>query len=335
MLEKNPNYDLMETNEQNKNARGGTELLQDRLYSSLPRSLLENFQIYLSRVASPLKTDKIRLFWAHDLAGDPEAEKALGNENWKKFHRIVFVSNWQMQTYMGKFNIPWSRCIVMQNSIVPIDKVEKKVEDKIKFVYYSNPIKGLAILVPVFVKLAENHPNIELNVYSSFDLYGWNDRDQQVKPLLDQCIAHPNINYYKSIPNEGIREVLKTQHIFAYPSLWEETSCLALMEAMSAGLICLHPNYGALFETAANFSWQYQYHEDPNRHAGMFYTILETMLSSDFNFSSFDSRLTSQKNYADTFYNWNMKQKEWEAFLTSLLQEPRGLPKSDTFSYKF
>jgi glycosyltransferase involved in cell wall biosynthesis len=41
--------------------------------------------------------------------------------------------------------------------------------------------------------------------------------------------------------------------IFAYPSIWEETFCISAVEAMAAGLYMFTTNYGALYETCAEF----------------------------------------------------------------------------------
>ena len=43
------NFDLMTRTESQKNAKGGTEQMQERLYGSLERELLEKFQIWFSR----------------------------------------------------------------------------------------------------------------------------------------------------------------------------------------------------------------------------------------------------------------------------------------------
>ena len=44
-----------------------------------------------------------------------------------------------------------------------------------------------------------------------------------------------------------IKENLHKYDIFAYPSIWEETFCISLLESMRAGLHCITTNYGALF----------------------------------------------------------------------------------------
>ena len=181
-----------EKNELSEKAMGGTELMMERIYSSLDPELLNKFQIIPSRVRE-LDENKVRILYCHDLPEDPES-KHLENEGWRKFHRIVFVSNWQMQEYIRAYNIPWEHCVVMQNAITPIVNHEKK-RDKIRLGYWSTPHRGLEILVPVFTKLAEKYENLELDVFSSFQLYGWKERDKQYEAVFDICKNHPKINY--------------------------------------------------------------------------------------------------------------------------------------------
>ena len=322
------------TDELSVNAKGGTEIMKNTLTALLDPELMKEVQIFCSRIRGDLDPTKIRLFWAHDLPGDPESEFLKGG-GWKNFHRIVFVSNWQMQMYMNHYSIPWSKCIVIQNAIMPIEEHEKPT-DKINLIYYSTPHRGLNILVPVFERLAQEHDNIELNVYSSFSLYGWVQRDEPYKEIFDRCKDHPKINYHGAVDNEIIREALKQSHILAYPSIWPETSCLVLMEAMSAGLINVHPNFAALPETAANWSMMYQWHEDQSHHAGIFYQNLKSSIENFWD-EGIQSRLASQRSYANVFYNWNIRVQQWDAFIRSLLNEPRellGHSKSDVFHYK-
>ncbi len=321
-------------NEVNKNANGGTELMARRIAESLNPELLKEFQIINSRVRN-IDESKLRILICHDLPGDPESEH-LANEGWNKFHRIVFVSNWQMQNYISYYNIPWSKCIVMQNAINPIDfSMKDKSRDKIRLVYHTTPHRGLQILIPVFKKLAEEFPFITLDVFSSFKIYGWEQRDKQYESLFDECKNHPQINYHGFVPNDKLREELKTKHIFAYPSIWLETSCISLMEAMSAGLICVHPNYGALFETASNWTHMYQWSENINQHANIFYSVLRSAILDlrEMDDNTFKNKIMAQKSYVDVFYNWEMRKNQWNALLTGMLSEPRSFPKK-MFVYK-
>ena len=92
-----------ETNETDRNAMGGTEIMKFGLHDRLDKELLNNFQIICSRVRN-IDPNKKTIYWLHDLPGDPESEH-LKNEGWKKFDKLVFVSNWQLEGYAKYYNI--------------------------------------------------------------------------------------------------------------------------------------------------------------------------------------------------------------------------------------
>jgi UDP-glucose:(glucosyl)LPS alpha-1,2-glucosyltransferase len=327
MIEDLQNQDMIETNDLSKNAKGGTEMMLERIFHRLPRDLLENFQIVPTRLTRPLDETRIRIAWIHDLPGDPSCDY-LKDKGWNKFHRIVFCSNWQMQNFIGYYGIPWSKCMVMKNAIVPIEKHEKPLPE-LRLVYTSTPHRGLVILINVFEALLKKYPNLQLDIFSSFKLYGWDERDKEFETLFERCRNNPNITYHGIASNDEVRETLKTAHIFAYPSIWLETSCLCLIEAMSASLICVHPNLGALFETAANHTMSYQFQEDATKHAALFYQCLEHVIE---NYEKAYESTSFQKLYTDHFYNIDQRGVQWEGLLTSMLDEPRAFEK-EIFTY--
>jgi hypothetical protein len=96
-------------------------------------------------------------------------------------------------------------------------------------------------------------------------------------------------------------------------------------------MLCVHPNFGALAETAANWTMMYQFHEDPNQHAGMLYGILDAMLKSPK--ETFGLQLQNQKSYADIFYNWNNRKRQWIELIESLAALPREFPQ-EMFEYR-
>lgn len=320
------------------NAMGGTEIMKYALQEVIDPKLLEDFQIFSSRVHEKLSDQHIRILWLHDLEGDPESEH-LKNNGWEKFHKLVFVSNWQMRGYIERYNIPWSRCMVIQNSIVPFESPKEKPVDEIRLIYTPTPHRGLDILYTVFDALCKEYDNLKLDVYSSFKLYGWEERDKEYQKLFDALKAHPKINYFGSRPNSEVRESLQKAHIFAYPSVWMETSCLCLIEAMSAGLVCVHPNYGALPETSGNMTFMYQMQDNKNDHASVLYKQLQYVIEAYKNpevKNGLDHLLIKQKQYADDIYSRDKWQKKWNYFLQEMidLNPPRSLSSGQFFSYK-
>jgi UDP-glucose:(glucosyl)LPS alpha-1,2-glucosyltransferase len=308
-------------NELDRNAMGGTELQGKWLDKHVDPELLKDVQLIRSRVRE-LEDGKKHVLWLHDLPWDPESQHLKDPLSRMQFDKIVCVSNWQMQMYNFVLGVPYSNCEVIKNAIEPIPTdLIKKPTDKVKLIYHSTPHRGLEILVPVFEKLAEEFDFIELDVFSSFKLYGWGDRDVPYAGLFKRCEDHPKINYHGSVSNDVIRKALAEAHIFAYPSIWMETSCICLMEAMSAGCFSIIPNLAALPETAAGFGEVYQFHEDKQAHAEKFYRILRDYIlyfrEFQINVGS-NVRIDSAKHYADVMYGWQGRKMQWEQMLRSL-----------------
>ncbi len=326
-----------DTNEISANSKGGTELMRMGLQQRLDPSLIEDFQIIPSRVRE-LDESKIRVLWLHDLPGDPECDH-LKNGGHEKFHQLVCVSNWQMQQFAAFYRIPYSKFIVIENAIdpIPTDQINKST-DKFKIVYHTTPHRGLEILVPVFVRLAEKYDFIELDVYSSFKIYGWEQRDEQYKELFETCRQHPQINYHGTVSNEEVRQAVAKANVFAYPSIWAETSCLSLMEAMSAKCICIHPNFAALYETAGGTTMMYQWHENPNEHAQILFAHLDNVITNR-NDEMIANVTGIQSSYANLRYSWQRVTSIWTDLLKSLQQkypelEDRKLSNGEVFHYR-
>lgn len=314
-------------------SNGGTEQMCRELEKRLPADLMEQVQIIPSRLRTELDQGKIRIFWAHDCAQDAEAAH-LKDGGWRKFHRIVCVSHIQKLEYQLLYQIPYSRCHVLLNAIKPIEvKPEDKESDVIRLIYTPTPHRGLGILYAVFDHLTKNRPDLKLHldVFSSFKLYGWADDDKGYQELFDLLEAHPNITYHGTQPNDVVRAALAKSHIFAYPSIYQETSCRCLMEAMSAGLLCVHPDLGALPETAGNWTFMYPFHEEQSKHAGQFMVTLEAAIE---HYQAAQEHLKAQKAFADEVFDWDKRAAQWEGFIRSILNLPLAMEKHDDFVYR-
>ena len=309
----------VQIDEQSENANGGTEMMKYGLYDRLSPELKDATQIICSRVRN-VDPDKPTILWLHDMFNDPEAAHLSEIENRKKFAKLVFVSHWQWTTYKLAMGIPDEEAIVLRNAIDPIPEHKKpNIKDGIKLIYHTTPHRGLEVLVPVIEFLTKHYPNIHLDVYSSFEAYGWPQRDEPYKDLFNKIKDHPNMTYHGYQPNDVVRKALQEAHIFAYPSIWQETSCISAIEAMSAGCSLVTPFFGALPETTGNFAYSYQPHSNIQDHANIFANVLGSVLDiHQTNDDSLRNRLTFQKAWADNFYNWDNRVKEWEGLIRAI-----------------
>jgi len=300
-------------------AQGGTELMNSALYQRVDNDLLEAFNIIKSRVRH-LDDKKPNILWLHDLWNDPESLHLKDPESRNRFAKLVFVSNYQLQTYNMGLGVPYSESIVMKNAIEPIEE-HVKPKDQVRLIYHTTPHRGLNIVYAAVEAIAKHlGDQIHLDVYSSFEAYGWKERDEPYLPLFDAIRNHPQMTYHGFQPNSVVRQALKEAHIFAYPSVWQETSCIAAIEAMSAGCEVVCPNLAALPETTMGYARMYQYNEDQNAHGNLFVNLLMAAIQQRFD-DGMIAKLKNQKNMIDMTYNWDIRAAEWELFLKNMLND--------------
>ena len=306
------------------------------LAQRLPEGLADDFQVICSRVRE-IDNEKIRIYWLHDLPQDPETSHLKDENSRSRFHKLVFCGNWQYQQYQNFLGVPYDdKSIVLETAIEPMPAVVKST-DTIRLVYSSTPQRGLDILVPVFEELAKKHTNIHLDVFSSFAIYGWAEADKQFEPLYERIRQHPQMTYHGFASNETVRDTLLKAHIHAYPSTWLECNSRSVIEAMSAGLMCVHPNYGGLADTTGGMTFMYQGDGDKNVHAGKFYHALDHAINV-VNNEDMQNYLKFVKMYADSRFNWNKVAAQWQDVMTNLKNrypstDSRKVP-SPVFSYK-
>ena len=304
-------------------ARGGTEMMRDRMFELVDNELHEQFHFILSRVTE-VQDDKPTLLWLHDMWDDPQIAHLADEKSRKRFGKLIFVSNWQQWTYAQGLNIPFHEGIVMQNAIDPIIVQKEKKDDVIRLIYHTTPHRGLDILTAAFDQLctnlkAEGGPEIHLDVYSSFQIYNWPDADKDYEDIFDALKQHDHVTYHGYQPNEVVREALKEAHVYAYPCTWPETSCISVLEAMSAGCAVVCPNFAALPETTANWATMYNWNENKHAHAQIFVNILKSMVAAYWN-DDHQLKLRHAQNYVNNFYNWELRAMQWEGLLRGMLE---------------
>lgn len=303
---------------------GGTELLYSYLQSALPE-LVDRVQIILSRPEHVTLEDKPRLLWLHDLPQDP-AIQALRDPSYRtKFNRIVFVSHWQQQQFQQYLGVPYSQGIVMKNGVPyrPTILPKPKLDNKLRFIYTSTPHRGLGILAVAADKLAQVRQDWELHVYSSMHIYGRGAEDAKFEPIYELLKKNPCVVYHGTQSNETVRKALDTAHVFIYPSVYPETSCMAVQEAMMSGCLAITSNYGALPETCGEWAWMFQFDERPEV---MIERTYHNMVNALTHYDNEHVRTTLQVQsvYYQQFYAFETRVEPWRALLTHVIEE--GVP---------
>jgi len=182
----------------NQNPRGGTELQLEYLSKYVDKKLLDQVQITTSVPEKiPLHPTKLNILWQKNSYDQPNlAPWFKDKSNHNKYDWYVFNSNWNYEKFRIAFNIPCERSLVIKNGIDYIKPRSTKTKKKIKIIHHCTPWRGLNVLLGAMQKVT--NPNVELDVYSSTEVYGdafKKANDPHYQELYDQANELPNVNY--------------------------------------------------------------------------------------------------------------------------------------------
>ena len=305
------------------NPRGGTELQVELLYKHVDNTLLDKVQITTSVPEKiPLHSTKPNILWQQNSYDQPNlAPWFKDKDNHKKYDWYVFNSHWCYEKFRMMFDIPTHKCLVIKNAIDKIEprKLDYTKGDPVKLIYTSTPWRGLNVLLAAMQLL--NNKNVHLDVYSSTQVYGDQFKevnDDKFKELYNQAKSLKNVSYIGYKPNEFIKDNLKNYHMFIYPNIWEETSCIAAIEAMAAGLYCVTTDYGALFETGAEFITYVPFEKDYIRLAHTIASVID-VAADRLGDDGVKDHLKMQIEYTNKFYSWDLRKSIWNRFLQGVI----------------
>jgi glycosyltransferase involved in cell wall biosynthesis len=175
--------------------------------------------------------------------------------------RIVCISDWQKVMFHEQLGVPIERMEVLRNAIG--SSFEHMFRDAAglmaaksiapRLAYTSTPFRGLDVLLACFPAIRRRHQACTLDVFSSMQIYGQPTDSDPYQPLYAQCRATEGINYRGSISQTELARELAGVTMLAYPNTFAETSCIAAMEALAAGLLVVSSGLGALPETCGGW----------------------------------------------------------------------------------
>jgi len=297
---------------------GGSEIVYNNIKKYV--SNIDKINLILStcdfRLLDPNKLNIVYQELSYD---QPNVQLMNNKEFVDTVDHFVFVSHWQYEKFRQVFNVPEHKCSVIKNAIDPIEWKERKKEDKIKLIYTSTPWRGLNVLLKSIEIIGRN--DIELHVYSSTKIYGddfYNQTKDIYEPLFDKARNMKNVIYHGYGTNEEIRDKLTECHIFSYPSIFEETSCISAIEAGAAGCKLYCTNYGALYETCADFAEYVPFDKDLQRLARRYANKLNYVIDNYWGFNQYTD-LEFQSDYYNDYYSWDRRKEEWESFINAII----------------
>ena len=306
------------------NPKGGTEILKEQLLAQLPEESLEGINL-IGSICNPslVKEDKINVLWQHLSYDQPNVQYMRDRKFVDSIDYFIYVSHWQYNKFREVYKIPEYKSFVIKNATHKFDIIEKQKDNKIKLLYTSTPWRGLAILIKAIEILNKTRNDFEVDIYSSTKIYGSafeeNEKDR-FEALFDKCKNTPNVNYHGYTFNGEIRRAVENAHLYVYPSIFEETSCLAVIEAMSAGCHVVTTNYGALPETCGEFATMIEFDSSGQNLIERYAETLNSVIDN-YRDNLYKDDLEMQIKYYNKNYSWETRIQEWKNFLNYVRTE--------------
>lgn len=296
----------------NLDALGGTEYMAKHFHKKiLPnKQNFYNYQClifpgYILDFQNIINDSREIIMWLHNPFFQFDESilfNVLDSRFLKKIKYVIVPSNWHKKVIKKEIGIPENKIIVISNSFDPIEKDKNKFNKikKVKIIYTSHPDRGLEILCKSLKYIKED---FELKIFS--DIYPDLLEENSV---IGQLEKDKRIMFFGKTPRNTVRKYFSESHIWAYPSIFLETFCISLAEAISAECLVIYPNIGALKETSSNIGTCYEYENNKELHAKLFAKILTDSIVKIKN-KEFNPK--NQAQIIEEKYNWKKFEEDW------------------------
>lgn len=292
---------------------GGSELQLAALRKHIDPAYLDSVNLMLS-TCSPQLLDKTKanILW-QQLNVDQDAVQLLRDPNFqRRIDCFVFVSHWQYEKFKKVFGVPANRSIIIRNAVDEFAP-QPKTSDKVQLIYTSTPWRGLEILLDAFEQIGRT--DAVLSVYSSTKIYGesfYRSQDSLYENLYKKAQQMPQVTYHGYASNDEVKKAVAQADVFAYPSIFEETSCISAIEAGMAGCALAVTNLGALPETCSVWGNYTPFDTNYDRLVSLYAENLNCIINR------YKEKSQAQSQYFQKFYGWQTRKSEWEELLRTV-----------------
>lgn len=189
--------------------------------------------------------------WAHHDTNQGAVQSLAKPSVRRQLSKYLFVSDWQRRRYGDAFALDPELAAVIGNPYCrrAFERVERRAKsyEQPHLIYTSTPFRGLDVLVDAFPIFAATFPGARLTVLSGMELYGERNDDRQ-QALLARITQTPGMELRAPTGKLALYRCLQDANVFAHPSTFDETFCIAALEARVLENALLLTNCGALPE---------------------------------------------------------------------------------------
>ncbi|MFY9288522.1 MAG: glycosyltransferase family 4 protein, partial [Alphaproteobacteria bacterium] len=280
--------------------------------------------IFCGRWLSPMvqivrKATKAPLIaWMHESTFNPKLVPIVGD-----FNAIAFVSEWQQRINQKHIPKYWTQAVI-RNAMNPAaenmfgsNAVLAQKKEPPLLLYAGSAARGAFHLPAILDHLREMTVDFSMEIYCNTNPSGDPAQDEQYIGWLRSL---PNITHVGMVGQNRLISRMKEASVFVAPNPWPETSCIAMIEAMAAGLKVVTTNRAALPETASGFAKHIVIDDpdSPTRFDALIDASLFAKAVREAMQDKNEAKQREQVDYFNTHYRWQKRVEEWVSFLNSL-----------------
>ena len=262
------------------------------------------------------------VYWTGD-AFDQPAISQLGHAAIQQHIDLnLCVSEWQRQTFIEKFDLDPEKVVASRNGFREDLVPPPRQKNPTNGVYSSTPFRGLEGLLGMFPDIRRRVPAMTLDVFSSMKVYGWSsDGDNKAYGGIYKAAEQEGVTMHGSVDQRTLVDCLAGSGLLLYPNTFEETSCIAAIEAQAAGAVVVTSAMAGLKETVANGTTGVTIEGDPKseRYRREF---VEAVASLAGNPARLKEMSGAARKRAFERYTWKSIAREWSAMFADMEVQP-------------
>ncbi len=268
------------------------------------------------------------IFWCGDAGNQPALthfEHAALQQN---IDLVFCVSQWHRQSFIEQFFLPAEKVVATRNGFVPELLPPYASRPATKCAYTSTPFRGLDILLTIFPAIRLHVASAQLDVFSSMQVYGWTAADdRKAFGALYKAAGQPGVQWHGSVRQNDLLHRLAQSGLLLYPNTFDETSCIAAIEAQAAGCVVVTSAKAALRETVVHGETGICIEGDPHSNAYQreFIAAACGLMENEDLFQRLSQTACKR---AHQQYSWNMIATEW----TAIFENMKAFPVSRRYS---
>lgn len=273
---------------------------------------------------------KFTMVWLHDIPNNPD----FTDERVSQVNKIALLSEYHKSLLRvfkdGKYKKMPEEKIFLTSNGIPELRVPKKVKrDPYRLIFSSSYDRGLVYLLRLWPEIMEQVPEARLHVYYGFDLFDKihpdNPGKQKWKGMMLEMLEQKGITHHGRVGHKELHRAMMESAIWAYPTDFDEISCITAMKSQALGAIPVVINRAALKETVRN---GFKIDSDITTKEGQKEYVKQLVkLLKDHKLQ--EEIRPEMMKWAQDYFTWDKVAKQWDQELRVRVQNPDTAEKKE------